>query len=54
MIWILEHILFVEKKEKSYDKKPLQPQKNLKKNRDNTQKPPKTSITQRFRTDLGR
>ena len=34
--------------------KPLQPHENPKKQRDNTKTPPKTSITQRLRTHLGR
>ena len=34
--------------------KALSPTEKLKKQRDNTKTPPKTSITQRLRTDLGR
>ena len=34
--------------------KPLHPQKKSKTQSDNTKTPPKTSITQRLRTDLGR
>ena len=37
----------------SYDKSPNTPEKS-EKQRDNTKMPPKTSITQRLRTDLGR
>ena len=37
----------------SYDKTPLYQQK-IRKPKDNTQTPPKASITQRLRTDLGR
>ena len=37
----------------SYDKSPT-PTEKSKKQSDNTQTPPKTSITQRLRTDLGR
>ena len=38
----------------SYDKSPYTDRKKSKKQRDNTKTPPKTSITQRLRTDLGR
>ena len=38
----------------SYDKSPYTDKKKSKKQRDNTKTPPKTSITQRLRTDLGR
>ena len=34
--------------------KPLHPEKNPNKQCDNTKKPPKTSMTQRLQTDLGR
>ena len=38
----------------SCDKSPYNDRKIQKKQRDNTKTPPKTSITQRLRTDLGR
>ena len=48
----------IERKRKISDsvlwQKPLHRQKNPKKQRDNTKTPPKPSITQRLRTDLGR
>ena len=38
----------------SYDKRPYTHRKKSKKQHDNEKTPPKTSITQRLRTDLGR
>ena len=55
----MQHILkeFVDKKEEIWlspmTKAPT-PTEKSKKQRDNTKTPPKTSITQRLRTDLGR
>ena len=37
----------------SYDKHPLHQQKTKKKKRENTKTPPKFSITQQLRTELG-